>query len=80
MLEFIRDPLWQFIGALIAFIGVVVTIVFILKQRSKKELSINTLQWNPILSISEKDKGDIVISYNKVTTLFSLDRINFKTP
>ena len=34
-----------------------------LKQRNKKELSIDKISWNPILSISEEDKGDIVITY-----------------
>ncbi len=64
MLELFRDPLWQFVGAILALVG----IVPFLFDRKRKAISYQILSDTPLMSVKEKtnDKlqvqihGDIV--------------------
>lgn len=38
-MEYLRDELWQFIGAVFAFIAIIVSVIIFLFQRTRKEIS-----------------------------------------
>jgi hypothetical protein len=59
MAEIIRDPLWQFIGAIIAVLSVVIVIY----QTKRKELSYWTIINTALLSIDSEIKDKIAILY-----------------
>ena len=64
MFEFLADPIWQFlIGALIAVVTVVISIIIYFKQRNCKKLSYEILSNTAIMSTEEKIKDDIQLSY-----------------
>ncbi|MBJ7575254.1 hypothetical protein [Luteimonas sp. MC1828] len=52
-MELLRDPVWQFIGAVLALVGLSITILFFIKQRRLKELSAGFLVKKHLISISE---------------------------
>jgi hypothetical protein len=43
MTEFLRDPIWQFIGAVLAIIAIIISIYLYYLQRNKKSLSYDVL-------------------------------------
>ena len=64
-MEFLRDPIWQFVGAIIAVIGVVAAVWIYLLQKNKKSLSYNILASNELLTASEEIRGRIKILFDK---------------
>lgn len=64
MFEFLADQMWQFIiGALIAIVTIIVSIIIYLKQRSRKRLSYEILSNTALLSVEEEIKNDIQLTY-----------------
>ena len=63
MIGYFRDPVWQFIGALLGFIALIVAVFVYLRQRSLKALNYQVLSFTPILSVKEENQGDIQIFY-----------------
>jgi hypothetical protein len=61
MLEFLRDPVWQFVGAVFAILAVAVAIFLYLRQRQRKELSYEFVYRAPLVSIEESVKGRVKI-------------------
>lgn len=49
-MEFLRDPIWQFIGAILAVIAIAISIFFFYLQRTKKSLIYDVLLDYPLLS------------------------------
>lgn len=63
-MEFLRDPIWQFVGVIIAAI---IAIWIYLLQRKTKRLSYNILASNELLTASEEIRGRIKILFDKKT-------------
>jgi hypothetical protein len=57
-LKLLQDPVWQFIGVLIAIIGISVTIVIFFNQRSNKKIAFSVISDAQVASI-EKGVEDI---------------------
>lgn len=49
MLEILRDPMWQFIGAFFTIIAVIFTIIFFKMQHRHKAVSYKTLSYTPLV-------------------------------
>ncbi len=69
-LEFMRDPLWQFIGVIVALIAIIITIYFSLRSRREKpikRLSPVIITETPLVSIREEEelKGRLVVLFDK---------------
>jgi hypothetical protein len=64
MLDFLRDPLWQFIGAVLALVGIVVAVVIYLRQRQTAQLGWQALSVTPLLSVNDELRGQIKIMLN----------------
>ncbi len=62
-MEFLRDPIWQFVGAILAVIAITISIYFFYLQRTKKSLIYDVLLDYPLLS----SKSDLE---NRVQILF----------
>jgi len=65
-MEILRDPIfWQFLGALLALVGIISVFVIYIFQRKKKSLSYEILTSNELLTSSEELRGRIRITFNK---------------
>ena len=63
MIEILRDPIWQFIGACVAFVTVVVSIALYELQQRRKDLTYTTISITPVLRIAEEVKGKLAIRF-----------------
>lgn len=63
MLELLRDSVWQFIGALLALVAIVVSLVAFYKQSHRKRLSYEVLADIPVLTIKEENALGLQISF-----------------
>ena len=72
MIEIFRDPLWQFIGALLALIAILVTIYIFLKEKAKKNITYEVTSFVPFLTVNEEAKGELQVIYkgNEISNLF----------
>jgi len=61
MLEALRDPLWQFIGAIFTILSVGVIIIIFFIQRYRKSLSYDIISATSILTNQEELKGRLII-------------------
>jgi len=64
MPEALRDPIWQFIGALLAFSAIVISILLYWMQRRRKVLSYEIVSRTPLLSVEEEVKGKLQILFD----------------
>lgn len=64
MSDILRDPMWQFVAALLAAIAILVSIILYLKQRRRKALSYEILSRTPLLSVKEEIKKQLKILYD----------------
>lgn len=62
-MELLRDPLWQFVGAILAIAAIAVTIVVYLLQRNRKSLSYEIVSNNSLLTVREELEGKVKITY-----------------
>jgi hypothetical protein len=63
ILDFLRDSIWQSIGALLAIIAIILTVIIYFLQKSKKALSYEILSETALLSVSKKVKDRIEILF-----------------
>ena len=63
-MEFLRDPFWQFIGAVLALIAIAVSVVLYLLQRKRKVLAYEIVSRTPLLSVKEEVKGRVQITFD----------------
>lgn len=63
MLEASRDPTWQFIGAFLSFLAIIVSIFLYLIQRHRKSLSYKIISQSPLLIAEEEVSGKIQILF-----------------
>jgi hypothetical protein len=61
MLETLRDPIWQFIGAVLAFIAAILTVVFFLAQRQNKALSYIVVANTRLLTVAKEIRPRVQI-------------------
>jgi hypothetical protein len=54
--EFIRDPGWQFGGAVVAIIGVLIAYLLFWAERQRKQLDYEVLVRTPLISIREEEE------------------------
>ena len=63
MPDILRDPLWQFVGAVLGIFAIIVSIVLFFVQRKKKTLSYEILSKTPVLSATEEIAGQLQILF-----------------
>ena len=61
MLDILRDSIWQFIGAILALIA----IILILVQRKRKALSYKIISNTPLVKIKEDIKGRLQVLFDE---------------
>lgn len=54
MWDILRDPMWQFIGAILAAAAIFISIALYLRQRRRKDLSYEIVSRTPLLSVSTR--------------------------
>lgn len=64
MAEFLRDPIWQSIGAIIAILAIIISVYIFLLQRNKKTLAYDVLLNVPLLTKKEGLEGRIKIRFD----------------
>jgi hypothetical protein len=63
MPEFLRDPAWQFVGALITLLALFVSILIYRAGKNRKALSYEFLSRTPLLSMEDEIKGKLQILF-----------------
>lgn len=63
MLELLRDPLWQFIGVVLAIGALAATFIVYFLQRQRKALSYDVLSKNQLLTVAEELEGKLQVLY-----------------
>ncbi len=63
MLELLRDPAWQFVGALIAFVALAATFLVYWLQRQRKAISYEVVSRNQLLTVREELEGRLQVLY-----------------
>lgn len=61
MLEFLRDPVWQFIGAIFGFIA----IVLFWRTRQNKLLSYKVIANSPLFSVKDENRGKLQVLFDE---------------
>lgn len=78
MLELLRDPVWQFIGAILGIISILAAIIIFLLQRNKKQLVYEIIAKTPLLNVSQEIENKVQILYEgKTVTKVHLIVIEF---
>ncbi|WP_132545846.1 hypothetical protein [Plasticicumulans lactativorans] len=63
MIELLRDPIWQFVGAFLALLTIGLSYALYRSQRERKDLSYDIVLNSPILSVIEEDEGKLQLLY-----------------
>jgi len=63
MQEIVRDPLWQFVGAVLGILAIIVSIILFFAQRKKKSLEYKIISQTPVLSAAEEIAGQLQILF-----------------
>jgi hypothetical protein len=66
MMGLFRDPVWQFIGAVLAAIAIGIAILIYFRQRRRKRLGYQILANTPVLTVDEQIRGKIKVSYEDI--------------
>lgn len=64
MFEILRDPLWQFIGAVLALVAIIVSVFLYRRQRRNKELSYEIISNTALLTMEEDVRQKMQILFN----------------
>lgn len=65
-MDFLRDPIWQFVGALLALIAVLFSVYAYSRQRKRKALSYDLLTYTKVVTIGEKLRGKVQVLYDGI--------------
>ena len=65
MLEILRDPIWQFTGAFLALVAILISVIQTRIPQQRKKMSHKTISVTPVLSIAEDVKGKLAIWFDK---------------
>jgi hypothetical protein len=63
MTEFLRDPIWQFIGAALGFIAIVISVIIFFMQRRKKSLVYEIATNTSLLTLTDEIRGKVQILF-----------------
>jgi hypothetical protein len=63
MNDLLRDPVWQFVGAVLTVLTIVVAVIIYFLQKGKKSLSYDVVTNVPLFSANEEIKNDLQIHY-----------------
>ena len=63
MWDILRDPLWQFIGAVLVVLGIIISVVVLRQERHRKKLSYEIISSTPLLSSKEEISGKLQILF-----------------
>lgn len=66
MLELLRDPIWQFAGAVLALVAIAISVALYFAQRQRKDITYELLSNTPLLTVREKGLGQLQLTYNSV--------------
>ena len=66
MIELLRDPVWQFVGAVLAAIAIATAILLYYWQRNRKRLSYQILANTAVLTVDERIRGKLKVSYEDI--------------
>jgi hypothetical protein len=71
-MRFLRDPIWQFVGALLAVVAVAIAVVSIVLNLPKKQLDVVLVSTIPLVSVSGEASGDVEVYYrgSKATNVY----------
>lgn len=64
MLELLRDPLWQFVGVILALVALGATLLIYRLQQQRKALSVDVSSQNQLLTVKEELEGRLQILYD----------------
>lgn len=64
MLSFLRDPIWQFIGAVFAFFAIFTSVYLYLLQRRRKCIASDLLTFAEVVTVGDALRGKIEILYD----------------
>lgn len=62
-MEIIRDPMWQFFGAILVVIGIIISIILFWIQRPKSSLSWKIVSNTPLVKISSEIRGNLQVLF-----------------
>ena len=62
-MDIIRDPMWQFFGAILVVIGIIISIILYWIQRPKNSLSWKIISNAPLVKINSEIKGDLQVLF-----------------
>jgi hypothetical protein len=65
-MELLRDPAWQFVGAVLALVAIVISLIIAIVQQRKKSLSYEVLASTPLLTVNDDLKGKTKILFENV--------------
>lgn len=63
MTDLLRDPIWQFIGAILGLIAIFISIIVFFLQRRKKSLAYEIITNTPLLTLNDEIKGKVQILF-----------------
>ena len=64
MLDYFRDPVWQFVGAILALVALAATVIIYALQRQKKRLSYELISRNQLLTVREELESKLQVIYD----------------
>jgi hypothetical protein len=62
-MEFLRDPIWQFVGAVIGVAAIIASLFIFLRQRAIKSLGFEIVTQTELLSIRNEIKSKVKVTY-----------------
>lgn len=67
MIDFFRDPAWQFVGTILAVLAIIISIVLFFAQRKRKVLAYEIISQTAILSEADEVSGKLQILFQGET-------------
>ncbi len=65
MLDTLRDPIWQFIGAFVAFMAILISVAVELIRLQHKDLSYRVISITPVLLIAKEMRGRLAVQLDE---------------
>ena len=64
MLDLLQSPVWQFVGAILTLLAILLTLALYLKQRRRKALSYAVVSSSDLLSVEEEIRGRVKVLFD----------------
>jgi hypothetical protein len=64
LIDLLRDPIWQFIGAIVAIVALVITILIYLRQRARRAIAFKVVTKTPLISVHDTTQGKVEVLFN----------------